>query len=110
MLKIANREKFGWFNEKSCKNFPREELKIIDNLWVKYSDGKFGFSVQKKIWIECGGTPGRYDEDAWEKFCEIIGWDEGETFNINAPVAHLPAPGWLWVWRLRSLSSLFYRI
>ncbi|KAK4719688.1 hypothetical protein R3W88_018026 [Solanum pinnatisectum] len=26
------------------------DLKEIDSLWRKYSDGKFGYSVQKKIW------------------------------------------------------------
>ncbi|CCQ59603.1 GUN4 domain-containing protein, partial [Crocosphaera watsonii] len=38
-------------------NFPCEDLRIIDQLWVKYSNGQFGFSVQKQIYMdELGGT------------------------------------------------------
>jgi len=99
MKKATNREGEGSINEDSYKNFPREDLKIIDNLWVFYSNGKFGFSVQKKIWIEVGGTPGEWDEDVFDRFCDRIGWRKGGnylyydklTFNINAPEAHLPA-------------------
>ena len=25
-------------------------------MWLKYSNGRFGFSIQKQIWIDCGGT------------------------------------------------------
>ena len=101
MLKIMGRESEGWLTSDNCKNFPREELKIIDSLWVKYSNGKFGFSVQKKIWIECGGKVGVYDWDIYRKFAVKIGWRKGDnwlnyselTFNTNAPQAHLPAGG-----------------
>ncbi|XP_074281490.1 tetrapyrrole-binding protein, chloroplastic [Silene latifolia] len=31
---------------------PKEELKAIDELWLKYSQGRFGYSVQKKIWLK----------------------------------------------------------
>lgn len=61
MCKIMGRESEGYLTEDNCKNFPREELKIIDDLWVKHSNGKFGFSVQKKIYQDCGGTPGEYN-------------------------------------------------
>ena len=49
MLRVANREEQGWLNTDSIKNFPCGDLRII-YLWVKYSDGRFGFSVQKRIW------------------------------------------------------------
>jgi len=90
--------------EDNCKNFSREELKIIDQLWVKYSDGKFGFSVQKKIWLECGGEIGIFDWDIFCKFGDKIGWRKGWwldkewlyfsslTFSsATAPRGHLPA-------------------
>lgn len=92
------------------QNFPREELQIIDSLWIKYSNGKFGFSVQKKIWLECGGDIRNYyddngiiHEDIMDKFCQKIGWQDRRgdnliysqlTFNTNAPQGHLPAGGW----------------
>ena len=30
----------------------------INQLWINYSNGKFGFSIQKQIWIELGGKLG----------------------------------------------------
>jgi len=43
---------------------------------VKYSNGHFGFSVQKQIYVECGGKldseyPGR---KVWESFGDRVGW------------------------------------
>jgi hypothetical protein len=102
MCKIMGREKEGYLTEENCKNFPKEELKIIDQLWVKYSNGKFGFSVQKQIWINCGGTPGVYNSDVYKKFADTVGWRKGGnwlsysdlTFNTNVPYnGHLPLGG-----------------
>jgi eukaryotic-like serine/threonine-protein kinase len=88
------------------KNFSKEDLQIMDQLWVKYSQGLFGFSVQKQIYINCGGTPGVYDWDTYKRFAEKVGWITGEKwlsyselpFNTNAPLGNLPAAGCGWVW------------
>jgi serine/threonine protein kinase len=99
MCKIVSKGKNqGYLIEGECKNFPREELKIIDNLWVKYSKGKFGFSMQKKIWLECGGKIGIYDINIFRKFADKVGWRKWGNwlkysqfnFTINAPPAHFP--------------------
>lgn len=71
MLKAANRESEDWLNEDSLKNFPCKDLRTIDRLWVTASKGHFGFSVQKKIWEECG-SPMTYND--WCKFCDRVGW------------------------------------
>ncbi|MFM6200403.1 MAG: GUN4 domain-containing protein, partial [Dolichospermum sp.] len=42
MLAVAKREKEGWLDDKSIDNFHCADLRTIDQLWVKYSDGKFG--------------------------------------------------------------------
>ncbi|MEA5622580.1 GUN4 domain-containing protein [Nostoc sp. UHCC 0251] len=99
MLKASNREKEGWLSTESINNFPCTDLRTIDQLWVKYSNGHFGFSVQKKIYLECGGkADGEYYEEAWEKFCDRVGWKvkgrwigiEKVAFNTSAPDGHLP--------------------
>ena len=73
MLKAARREEEGWFTIESIENFPCDDLRTIDLLWVKYSQGRFGFSVQKKIWLECGGKV--YDERITEyKLGDRVGW------------------------------------
>jgi serine/threonine protein kinase len=56
MLEAANRTKEGYLDRQSIENFPCEDLRTIDQLWVKYSEGRFGFSVQKQIWLELGGS------------------------------------------------------
>ncbi|MFM6825126.1 MAG: GUN4 domain-containing protein, partial [Dolichospermum sp.] len=85
------------------KNFPREELRKMDQLWVKYSNGKFGFSVQKQIWLESGGKlNGERDWDTFTKLGDRVGWKQNGgwlnydsyTFSTNAPSGHLPACGW----------------
>jgi len=92
----------SYFHKLSCL-----DLRLIDTLWVKYSNGHFGFSVQKRIYQSLGGTK-EYDSKVWSAFGEAIGWTKkGEkewleygklTFNTNAPKAHLPAlrrSGWM---------------
>ena len=105
MLKVADREEQGWLDPDSIDNFPCEDLRIIDRLWVNYSKGKFGFSVQKEIYESLGGTKD-YNEKVWKNFCEHIGWKRKGgnylnysdlTFNKElAPKAHLPSRQDLW--------------
>jgi hypothetical protein len=76
MLKATNRE--SWLNSDSLKDFPSKDLKTIDSMWVSASDGQFGFSVQKKIWEECG-SPTSYNKE-WVKFCNLVGWYKGEIW------------------------------
>ena len=82
MLKVANREKEGWLNTQHIEAFPCEDLRTIDQLWVHYSNSKFGFSIQKKIWLGCGGEIGKYDFEAWKKFAAKVGWyqDDWRTY------------------------------
>ena len=44
MLKAARREKELYFDEESIENFPCDDLRTIDQLWVKYSQGHLGAS------------------------------------------------------------------
>lgn len=100
MLKAARQEKEGWFTKESIENFPCDDLRTIDQLWVKYSQGRFGFSVQKKIWLEVGG---KVDWETERKLGDRVGWLKGGnwldgvwlnyddlTFNLKAQSGHLP--------------------
>jgi len=99
MLSVVGRKDGDWIRPKELSNFKSTDLRTIDSLWVKYSNGRFGFSVQKKIYLDVGGKPdGRYDEGAWKNFGEAIGWSvngswigyDDVTFNTIAPQGHLP--------------------
>jgi GUN4-like len=116
MLRVVNRGEqddisISEISAENFRNFPCAELKTIDSLWVKYSNGKFGFSVQKKIYVECGamldGIPPNYE--IWKEFSDRIGWavswgvsgikrdisyDE-VTYDMSAPKGHLPIAIWL---------------
>ncbi|MGA1603869.1 MAG: GUN4 domain-containing protein, partial [Prochlorothrix sp.] len=62
--------------EKLLLKFPCADLKTIDQLWVRASQGRYGFSVQKEIYVKCGAKPdGNYPGDTiWYKFCNEVGW------------------------------------
>ncbi|MBE5229016.1 MAG: GUN4 domain-containing protein [Microcystis aeruginosa PMC 728.11] len=77
-------------------NFPKDILKEMDALWIKYSKGKFGFSIQKKIYLDLSGGEYHYSDEIWfDNFCEYVGWKSlyyhQLTFNYqNSPLGNLP--------------------
>lgn len=97
MLKVAGWEKERWLDRSSIDNFPCEDLRTIDKLWVKYSNGRFGFSVQKRIYKSVGATR-QYDSKIWKAFAVRVGWRVNSNwvrydelkFNTKAPEGHLP--------------------
>ena len=103
MCQVMGRQSEGRLRVEDIEKFPCVDLRAIDQLWVQHSNGKFGFSVQKKIWQQCG-SPTAYNKQ-WEKFGEVVGWrEEGRTewqslsdMNFDpssSPEGHLPLPRW----------------
>ena len=100
MLQVAGRQKEGWLDTESIEKFPGEDLRTIDQLWLKYSNGRFGFSVQKRIYQNFGGTK-EYNREIWESFGDYVGWRvkqewvwyDNLTFDFSAPEGHLPSEG-----------------
>ena len=105
MLKETKREKQGFIDSDSIEDkklLPCESLRFINDRWLKSSGRKFGFSVQKNIYQNLGGSPDpkEYDADIWKKFGDHVGWRKnGEwianyndlTFSLeNSPDGHLP--------------------
>jgi len=101
LLKIVDREQEGWLRAEDFKTFPCEDLYTIDRLWVDYSKGRFGLSVQKDIWES---VKGKFDNHytIWCRFGDKVGWRVNGnwltyselTFNPDlAPLGHLPAGG-----------------
>ena len=90
MLKVTNREEEEWLDLESIKNFPCEDLLTLDRLWAEYSEKhgfKFGFSVQKDIYVECGGNLdfNLPSDDTWEKFCHRTAWKNEDEW-VDYPV------------------------
>ncbi|MFB2646041.1 GUN4 domain-containing protein, partial [Raphidiopsis sp. BLCC-F218] len=99
---VAKREKEGWLRIEDAEKFPCKELRSIDQLWLKYSRGKFGISVQQQIYQSLGGTK-EYNEKVWESMGDRVGWRQAGNwlyyeqlnFTQTAPSGHLPASVWL---------------
>jgi hypothetical protein len=84
MLKVAKREKSGRLGIEDIESFPSEDLQEIDQLWKKFSKNKFGFSIQKKIWLSCGGKLNDYDLTVLEKFKEEVNWYRPKNDNWSS--------------------------
>lgn len=59
--------------QESVKKTPWEDLNIIDSLWLKYSYGKFGLSIQSFFYRGLGGND-KQQNNVWKEFEEIVGW------------------------------------
>ena len=67
------------------------DLESIDRLWVMYSQGRFGFSVQIRLLRSLNGR--------WAQLWPRLGWKQGGvwtryprsfTWSLDAPEGHLP--------------------
>lgn len=86
---LAMQRKWLYFTE--VGSFPTTDLQTINALWLVHSEGKFGFSVQRDLWLAAGKN--------WEKLWYQIGWKVGNnwtrypqefTWSLEAPKGHLP--------------------
>lgn len=116
MLQAFGIEQEANLDEKHLKNFPCEILCTIDQLWLKYSNGRFGFSVQKRLFEDVGGKPGVDDYKTYYRFGERVGWlvencwlsETNLIFTLDAPSGHLPLTPFLILIRgIRSRKSYF---
>lgn len=101
---MAVKRKWLYFTE--VESFPIDDLQTINQLWVVHSEGKFGFSVQRDIWLSLGKN--------WDNLWPKIGWKSGNnwtrypngfTWNLTAPRGHLPLSNQLR--GVRVIASLF---
>jgi hypothetical protein len=80
-----------WLYFTEIDKFPIQDLQTLDQLWRIYSEGKFGLSIQREIWLGVGKN--------WDKLWPKIGWKNGNTWtrypgeftwDLTAPRGHLP--------------------
>jgi len=100
MLKAIKRKEGDWLRDEELEGFPCSVLIQLDRLWLQYSFGRFGFSVQKAIWNALGGlgTHPKADGDMEREFGDRVGWRQNEewlayheySFDLGAPPGHLP--------------------
>ncbi len=89
MLEAAGRESTEYLSAEDLDNFPCEDLRTINQLWLHYSDGKFGFSVQKEIYKSLGGTK-EYNDNVYERFGDRVGWRKYENWVTYSDIFDMP--------------------
>ncbi|AFY37677.1 putative signal transduction protein with Nacht domain [[Leptolyngbya] sp. PCC 7376] len=122
MITAGGKEERQGFYGNDLKEFPCDELRVIDGLWVKYSNGFYGFGVQKEIYRQCGGSldyeiiPSDkillkfYEAVAWREYGEFkLSWDElleGRRIGIRG---HLPYHYFVRIGGIGAFQFLFSR-
>lgn len=85
----AVRRGYVYYSEVAA--MPAVDLDVLDRLWVAYSRGRFGFSVQGRLLRSCGGQ--------WEQLWPRLGWKRGGVWtrypsafqwSLDAPEGHMP--------------------
>ena len=80
-----------WIYFTEVEELPSIDLHTIDALWMLHSEGKFGFSIQREMWLGMSKS--------WDKLWVKIGWKNGNnwtrypgsfTWDLTAPRGHLP--------------------
>jgi hypothetical protein len=89
MIKAVGKKSGEWVTSDELLNFPCQDIRTIDQLWVKYSNGRFGFSVQKEIYLSVGGKLGSYEYEPYNQFRRNVGWDFFFLGDYNS-YGHLP--------------------
>ncbi|NEP06901.1 MAG: GUN4 domain-containing protein [Okeania sp. SIO2G4] len=99
ILTLTQRKRGGGINTRAIKEkISCEEISNIDRLWRKYSEDKFGLSIQVSIYLETGNNLEAYDPQSYQLFGDQLGWRKSRkwkkyeqlNFSENAPKGHLP--------------------
>ncbi|MGK7932750.1 MAG: GUN4 N-terminal ARM-like repeat domain-containing protein [Microcystaceae cyanobacterium] len=85
----ALQRKWVYFTE--VEQFPSIDIHTINSLWWVYSEGKFGFSVQRKLWVSVGRDFVKlWPKINWKQGNSWTKYPEGFTWSMEAPAGHLP--------------------
>ena len=111
LLQAVNQEKRNWLEQGDLEKLSCEDLQIVDRLWSKHSEGRFGFSIQLEIWQSL-------KQQTYRAFGTQVGWyRQGRwlllqhlNFDCSAPKGHLPAISWWYGHAIWGLKSLFNKI
>lgn len=80
-----------WLYFTEVEQFPSTDLHTINSLWWVHSEGKFGFSVQRKIWLSVGQDfPKLWPKINWKNGNNWTQYPNEFIWDLSAPVGHLP--------------------
>jgi GUN4-like/DnaJ domain len=102
LLELGGREQEGWLLSEDARKISSQALVAIDKLWIKYSNGRFGFSVQSKVWrtLGCKSSDNMHTQTISENtFGKFVDWrvdnrwlSQWDSFNydLQSPQGSLP--------------------
>lgn len=106
MTKAGDQDNSGFITSTELEDIACEDLQTIDRLWLEYSQGKFGLSVQQQIYKSLASSQA-IDINTYRQFSQQVGWTKQDNpndpdyylyddlnFSINAPPGHLPRWSW----------------
>lgn len=80
----------NYYHSQFIREIPFIHLEEIDRLWKECSNGNFGFSVQKEIWLENGNRPNikikdwtEEDRKNYLRFAHSVGWLKSKKEDIE---------------------------
>ena len=80
LLKVSGREKGRCLRVEDIQKISCQVLRTIDQLWVEYSQERFGFSIQQKlIRLSRGDT----DIETWLQFALRVGWRKNNNLWLT---------------------------
>jgi hypothetical protein len=80
-----------WLYFTEVEQFPSTDLHTINSLWWVHSEGKFGFSVQRKIWLSVGQDfPKLWPKINWKNGNNWTQYPNEFIWDLTAPPGHLP--------------------
>lgn len=82
VLQASGRQDYGWLSLLDLQIFPCVDLHTIDFLWMKFSDGRFGFNRQRQIWRRSQGM---------QQFAQNVGWFKDNAWISSAQLDCSPA-------------------
>ena len=105
MIEITGKPELDEITPEDMQKFPCNAIMVIDQLWQHYSNNRFGFSVQLRLYQSLGGTMDTIraqDNKFLQRTGEKIGWRVNNKmveyddfdFSLDAPEGGLPGNWW----------------
>lgn len=105
IVEISGQTELEAITPNDVRQFPCNQLRVIDKLWTTYSQERFGFSAQVQQYQSVGGsleTTIAQDYAVIERFGEQVGWRvngqwqkcDDLDYSLNAPKGCHPSRWW----------------
>ncbi|WP_017304934.1 GUN4 domain-containing protein [Spirulina subsalsa] len=85
----AQNRKWLYFSE--VDKIPVTDFHTVNTLWLTYSEGKFGYSIQRELWLAQGKDFSKlWDKIGWRKDNNWTRYPNEFIWDLSAPKGHLP--------------------